>query len=146
MNAGGLLRPCLLSLGDAVRAVRTIGPLARGPNPYPGPWADAGSELEDLKRVLSALPAGWEAAAAAATPATPGPLEAYMQSDGLSSRLYRRDPTDHELQVDCSLVSGLGWYLGSRATAISGLSVRRATGLQMSPWFAFAHAVSPGLC
>jgi len=52
------VRDLLLSVGDVVRAVRVVTPLAAGSNPYRGPWADAGSEVDDLHQVLSALPTG----------------------------------------------------------------------------------------
>ncbi len=41
--------------------------------------------------------------------------------------------SERELQVDCGLVSGLGWCLGTTPVLVSGLSVRQATALQLQP-------------
>ena len=127
---GGLVRELLLSVGDVVRAVRVITPLAAGSNPYRGPWADAGSESDDLRQVLSALPVGWKAAAEAATPLSQGPLEQYLLSDGLGRR-FSRPPTLHEMDVECALVQGLGWHLGRKSIPVSELTVKQATTLQL---------------
>lgn len=133
-NGGGLVRSALLTVGDAVRAKRTIQGLASRPGyPYRGPWADADSELADLEDVLSALPVGWRAAATAATPPAPGPLAAFLESDGLSPAAFSRPVSARELQVECGLVSGLGWRLGGTSVRVSALSVRQATALQLRP-------------
>jgi hypothetical protein len=104
-NAGGFVRSALLTVGDAMRAVRAIRPLATR-DPYRGPWADADSELADLEDVLSALPQGWRAAAAAVTLPAPGTLEVFLQSDGLTPACFSRAPCkqatsrSHEPQVE----------------------------------------------
>jgi hypothetical protein len=127
------VRHAVLTVGDALRAVRAIGPLAAR-DPYRGPWADADSELADLEDVLSALPQGWRAAADAATLPAPGALEVFLESDGLTPASFSRAVTPRELQVECGLVSGLGWRLGRNTIRVSELSVRWATGLQMRPY------------
>lgn len=133
-SAGGLVRPALLSMGDAVHALGFVRSVA-AKDPYRGPWADGDSEVADLDSVLSALPLGWRAAAEAAVSAVPGQLEAYLRSDGLSSRRFYREPTAEGSVVECGLVSGLGWQLGATPVPVSGLTVRQATALQMRPVF-----------
>ena len=152
MSGGGLGRPLLLTVGDAVRALRVVAVRARG-DPYTGPWADAGSEEVDLNSILSSLPAGWHAAASAATPPTPGPLEAYLQSDGLSARGFSRAPSARELLVECGLVTGLGWRLGATSVRCASLSVKQATAMQLRPLYElrrryhrdFVDSVNPAL-
>jgi hypothetical protein len=131
-NAGGFVRSALLTVGDAMRAVRAIRPLATR-DPYQGPWADADSELADLEDVLSALPQGWRAAAVAVTLPAPGALEVFLQSDGLTPACFSRAVTLRELKVECGLVTGLGWHLGRRTVRVAELSVRVATAMQMGP-------------
>jgi hypothetical protein len=88
------VRPALLTVGDALRAVRTIGPLAAR-DPYRGPWADADSELADLEDVLSALPQGWRSAANAVTLPAPGALEVFFWNRMASRLLASRVPPRH---------------------------------------------------
>jgi hypothetical protein len=126
------VRSALLTVGDALRAVRTIRPLAAR-DPYRGPWADADSELADLEGVLSALPQGWRAAAAAVTLPAPGALEVFLESDGLTPASFSRAVTPRELQVECGLGTGLGWHLGRCTVRVCELTVRMATAMQMGP-------------
>lgn len=136
VSGGGLVRPYLLSVGDAVRALRVVQVRADSRDPYTGPWADAGSEDVDLQQVLAALPAGWHQAAAAAVPVgagvVPGSLEAWLESDGLG-RQFVRQPTDRELRIECGLVSALGWRLGDTCVPVASLTVKKATALQLGP-------------
>jgi hypothetical protein len=133
-NAGGLVRTALVSVGDAIHALRIVRPLALR-NPYVGPWADGDSEVVDLASVLSALPPGWRQAATTSLAAVPPPLEAFLRSPGLSSVPFTRALSVEEVAVDCGLVSGLGWQLGATPVFVSGLTVRQATALQMRPVF-----------
>ena len=152
ISRGGLVRPLLLTVGDAVRALRVVAVRAQG-DPYTGPWADAGSEEVDVNSILSSLPAGWHAAASAATPLTPGLLEAYLQSDGSSARGFSRALSARELQVECGLVTGLGWRLGATSVRCASLSVKQATAMQLRPLYQlrtryhrdFVDSVSPAL-
>ena len=135
--AGGFVRPYLLSVGDAVRALRVVGVRADSNDPYTGPWVDAGSERVDLQQVLGALPAGWRQAAEAAVPVSasstvPGSLEAWLESDGLG-RPFARQPTDREVEVDCGLAAGIGWRLGRTCVSVASLTVKHATALQLGP-------------
>lgn len=136
VSAGGQVRPYLLSVGDALRALRVVHARAGGGDPYTGPWADAGSEYADLGYVLGALPAGWVQAAAAVVPAgtaaVPDGLEAWLLSDGMG-RPFARRPSDSELRVECGLVAGLGWRLGRTRVSVSSLTVKQATALQLGP-------------
>jgi hypothetical protein len=63
-----------------------------------------------VQAVLAALPPGWRQAAAAATPSTSGPLEAYFATDfaaadGTVVPLVHAPPSEAMLAVGASLVS-----------------------------------------
>ena len=132
--AGGQVRPYLLSVGDAVRALRVVEVKADSRDPYTGPWADAGSERVDVQQVLDALPAGWQQAAKTAVPVSasvvPGGLEAWLESDGYGTP-FARQPTVREVQVECGLVAGLGWRLGRTCVSVASLTVKQATAMQL---------------
>jgi hypothetical protein len=51
----------------------------------------------------------------------------------MSPTRFSRPVTERELQVDCGLVSGLGWRLGNTPVLVSDLSVSQATALQLQP-------------
>ena len=84
--------------------------------------------------LLAALPPGWRQAVEAATPSTPGPLQTYLQSDGLSGRAFERPPTQQELKVESDMVACMGWKVGRRVpVTLGGLTVKLGTELQIRP-------------
>ena len=143
-SGGGLVRPALQSVGDVVRAIRVVRPLAAR-DPYRGPWADGDSEVDDLNMLVAALPPGWCQAVEAATPSTPGPLQTYQQSDGLSGRAFERPPTQQELKVEADMVACMGWKMGRRVpVTLGGLTVKLGTELQLRPLYSLRNSYQVG--
>jgi hypothetical protein len=135
-SGGGLVRSTLHTVGDLVRALRVVPPLAAR-DPYRGPWADGDSEVDDLQQLKAAVPLGWWHAAESAVPQASGPLEAYLQSDGLSGRPFQRSLTQHELKVESDLVKCMGWKTTGRGQPVrlDSLTVKSGTELQLWPLY-----------
>ena len=76
--------------------------------------------MDDLNMLLASLPPGWRQAAEAATPSTPGLLEAYLQSDGLSGRPFTQPPTHQEMQVESDMAACMGWKIARRVPVTLG--------------------------
>ena len=98
-----------------------------------GPWADVEAEIADLAWVLTNLPAGWKAAAEACVGRhpVPGPLEAFLHSDGSQAFVPVQPAAGAE--AECSLVRCVGWLHGRRWVSVQGLTVKAATLLQLGP-------------